>query len=277
MGQTIITHFIEGTPKGIQSLQLSNKTIMGFVIPRADTKKAKDLLSELLDTPCLYLLLDDDNEGVKPKVYIGQTDDFFSRIYSHNQTKQFWTKALVFTSQAGTLNKADILFLEYLAIQKAREANVFDTKENKQVPRQPKLQRHIIDTLNDFFGDVQFIMSFIGYSVFRVAGEATDSLKLFYTKGRQSDAKGFYDENGFTVLKGSILSKETSPSFAWSEKRNKMIQEYVREENEVLILKDDYLFSSPSTAAEFCIGSSTNGWTAWKNKDGKTLDEEYRQ
>jgi hypothetical protein len=36
-------------------------------------------------------------------------------------------------------------------------------------------------------------------------------------------------------------------------------------------------FSSPSTAADFCIGSSNNGWIVWKDKDGQTLDEVYRK
>lgn len=42
-----------------------------------------------------------------------------------------------------------------------------------------------------------------------------------------------------------------------------------------IILKKDYTFSSPSTAADFCIGSSNNGWLVWKNK--RTLDEVFRR
>ncbi len=30
-------------------------------------------------------------------------------------------------------------------------------------------------------------------------------------------------------------------------------------------------------AADFCIGSSNNGWIVWKDKDGQTLDEVYRK
>ena len=33
----------------------------------------------------------------------------------------------------------------------------------------------------------------------------------------------------------------------------------------------------PSTAADFCIGSSNNGWLVWKDKDGQTLDAVYRK
>ena len=36
-------------------------------------------------------------------------------------------------------------------------------------------------------------------------------------------------------------------------------------------------FTSPSSAAMFALGSSTNGWVEWKDKDGKTLDELYRK
>ena len=44
-----------------------------------------------------------------------------------------------------------------------------------------------------------------------------------------------------------------------------------------LVLDSDKTFSSSSTAAEFCKGSSNNGWPKWKNKDGQTLDAVYRK
>jgi hypothetical protein len=45
----------------------------------------------------------------------------------------------------------------------------------------------------------------------------------------------------------------------------------------LLVLTSDKTFSSPSTAADFCIGSSNNGWLVWKDKDGNTLDSVYRK
>ena len=36
-------------------------------------------------------------------------------------------------------------------------------------------------------------------------------------------------------------------------------------------------FSSPSAAACFVLGASTNGWTEWKDKSGRTLDELFRR
>ena len=135
-----------------------------------------------------------------------QTDDFLDRVYEHNQKKNFWDKAIVFISQAGTLNKADVLYLEYLGINHTREIANYNIEENKQNPKQPKLQRHTIDTLNDFFDDVKFITEFAGYTIFKSSNNVNDKHEIFYTKGRKSNAKGFYNENGFTVLKGSIIA-----------------------------------------------------------------------
>tara|TARA_B100000614_G_scaffold231288_1_gene225161 strand:+ start:449 stop:604 length:156 start_codon:yes stop_codon:yes gene_type:complete len=40
---------------------------------------------------------------------------------------------------------------------------------------------------------------------------------------------------------------------------------------------EDYIFSSCSTAAAIILGRNTNGWSKWRNKEGKSLDEVYRK
>ena len=42
-------------------------------------------------------------------------------------------------------------------------------------------------------------------------------------------------------------------------------------------MNSDKTFSSPSSVADFCIGSSNNGWIVWKDKNGNTLDSVYRK
>ncbi len=279
MGKTIITHFLEGTPKGIQSVQISNKTIMGFVIPRADLKKAQEI-DELIGSPSLYILIGESNNA-EPQAYIGQTDDFFARIIDHNQKKDFWNKALVFISQT-ILNKAEVLYLEYVALQYAKENGTYTLNENKQNPKEPKLQRHVKDTLNDFFIDIRFITEFLNYPLFKTSEQNNHkiaNIDYFYT-ARNSRSKGFYDENGFTVVKGSIISQKETPSFKNKnslEKRHQLIEQIVDKTEREWRLKVDYTFTSPSAAAIFCIGSNSNGWVEWKNSDGKTLDEIYRK
>ncbi len=274
MGKTITTHLIEGTPKGVQNIQISNRNIKAFVIPRADLKKAQKL-EELQGAPCLYILLEDSDQ-LKKRAYIGQTDDFLERVYQHNKNKNFWDKALVFISQAGTLNKADILYLEYIALNHAKEKGVYNIDENKQNPKEPKLQRHTKDTLDEFFEQVIFITNFRGIDIFKSEEQNDEEKELFYISSRKSDVKGFYNEDGFTIMKGSVLASTAVNSFIHKEKRRKFIDEFCEQINNDFVLKVDYTFNSPSTASSYCIGSNTNGWDIWKNSDGKTLDEIFR-
>ena len=122
---------------------------------------------------------------------------------------------------------------------------------------------------------IKFLASFIGCSIFEVSQPRAEH--IFYTKGRGCDAKGFYSSNGFTVLKGSVIAKTTVPSLKWSDKRNSLVNEYAAIEDDKLVMTSDKTFASPSTAADFCIGSSNNGWLVWKDKDGNTLDSVYRK
>ena len=56
-----------------------------------------------------------------------------------------------------------------------------------------------------------------------------------------------------------------------------MVQDYTTEKEDKLIMTSDKTFSSPSTAADFCLGRSANGWIEWKDIDGNTLDSVYRK
>ena len=162
-----------------------------------------------------------------------------------------------------------------VAIAEAKKANAFVLSDNKQTPKAPNLPEYQQDSMDEFFEDVKFLASFIGCNIFEVSQPKAEH--LFYTKGRGCEAKGFYSSNGFTVLKGSVIAKTMVPSFNWKEKRESMLHEYASIENDELVMTSDKTFPSPSAAADFCIGSSNNGWLVWKDKEGNTLDSVYRK
>ena len=94
-----------------------------------------------------------------------------------------------------------------------------------------------------------------------------------YLKGRkgQVDAVAEYqcDSSELIVLKGSKISS----TVAGGKFRSSRSVEKQRNEDSVrdnLVVKDIH-FKSPSSAANFVNGSSTNGLIAWKTEDGKTL------
>lgn len=272
MGKTVTTYLIDGNPKGIQYAFISNKICQMFVVPRSNLSYLNT--QEKLQKPAFYILLGE-NEAIKPQAYIGETENFRERVKDHDNKKPFWQKALIFVSKDADMTKADVQYLEYRAIVEAKKANTFVLSDNKQTPKSPNLPEYQKDSMNEFFEDVKFLASFMGCNIFEVSQPKAEH--LFYCKGRDCDAVGFYSSEGFTVLKGSIIAQTMTPSFNWKEKREAMLKAYTESEGGKNVLTSDKIFSSPSTAADFCVGRSCNGWTTWKDKDDNTLDSVYRK
>lgn len=272
MGKTVTTYLIDGDPKGTQYSFISNKICQMFVVPRSNLSYLNE--QEKLQKPAFYILIGEDEE-TKPQAYIGETENFKERVKDHDNKKAFWQKALIFVSKDEDMTKADVQYLEYKAIAEAKKANTFVLNENKQTPKAPNLPEHQRDAMNEFFEDIKFLASFMGCNIFDITQPKEEH--LFYIKTKKCDAKGFYNSTGFTVLAGSILANKCAPSFKWKEKREKTIREYANLENDNWVMNSDKTFSSPSTAADFCIGSSNNGWLVWRDKEGNTLDSVYRK
>lgn len=272
MGKTVTTYLIDADPKGTQYVFISNKICQMYVIPRSHLSILNERIE--LQTPAFYILLGEDEE-TKPKAYIGETENFRERVRDHDSKKTFWQKALLFISKDAAMTKADVQYLEHKAIAEAKVSNSFVLNENKQTPKAPNLPEYRKDDMDEFFEDIKFLTSFIGCGIFDIAKPKEEH--LFFTKGRGCDAKGFYHSKGFTVLKGSKIVSSSSPSFKWKNKREKMLSEYTHSSKGKLELSSNTTFNSPSTAADFCIGSSNNGWLVWKDKDGNTLNSVYRK
>lgn len=99
-------------------------------------------------------------------------------------------------------------------------------------------------------------------------------MKVFINSIRNNiKAIGEFNKNTreLIVCKNSVVSSK----IAYSEKfRGAKSVEKQRKgiiKNNILI--EDVKFKSPSTAANFVTGRSTNGLITWKNKDGKTIKE----
>jgi len=272
MGKTVTTYLIDGDPKGTQYAFISNKICQMFVVPRSNLSYLNT--QEKLQKPAFYILLGED-EATKPQAYIGETENFRERVKDHDSKKSFWQKALIFVSKDADMTKADVQYLEHKAIAEAKKTNAFVLSDNKQTPKAPNLPEYQQDSMDEFFEDVKFLASFIGCNIFEISHPKTEH--IFYTKGRGCDAKGFYSSNGFTVLKGSIIAPTTTSSFSWIDKRNSIIKDYTTTNGNIITMTTNKTFSSPSTAASFCLGRSSNGWIEWKDKDGRILDAVHRK
>lgn len=275
MGKTVTTYLIDGDPQGTQYAFISNKICQMFVVPRSNLSYLKR--QEKLQKPAFYILVGESDEG-KPKAYIGETENFRERVKDHDNKKLFWQKALIFVSKDEDMTKSDVQYLEHRAVEKAMQAKTYQLDENKQTPKCPNLPEYQRDTMNEFFEDISFLAAFSGCNIFEQI-EIKQEEQLFFLKGKNCDAKGIYHSSGFTVLKGSIVSKTMRDSYQSKEQRLKTLSELalLSESAESYTLHSDLTFSSPSGAAAFCLGRSSNGWTSWLNGEGRSLDEEFRR
>lgn len=93
---------------------------------------------------------------------------------------------------------------------------------------------------------------------------------------RNASAQGLFNptDQSLTVLTGSKINPthldKISP--AGRKKRDILFAQYTELINGERIVKEDVCFASPSGAAQFCVGGSSNGWSQWKDEDGKELD-----
>ena len=96
-------------------------------------------------------------------------------------------------------------------------------------------------------------------------------MELFLQTKTGVKATGDYDpiSKTLTVKKGSNVSLDvhTTGKFRSANSVKKYRELYC----DGTVTKEDVVFKSASTAANFVTGCSTNGLVAWKNKAGETL------
>jgi hypothetical protein len=273
--RTITTYLIHGNPNGLKTIFMSNKTCKALVIPRTEFLKLKDRPETY--RPAVYFLINQDEN----QIYVGESETFYERLKNHAISKEFWNIAIAFFSQNNDLTKADVKYLEHLALEEIGAIGNIKLEENKQKSVKPNLPEHQEATINEFFIDVKFITEFLGYDYFTKV-EISNKTEIFYCKRSGTNAKGIYEDGKFTILKGSIILKDTKDGNRTSNKFKDMRNDLIKNHAKIIDgkfaeLTQDITFNSPSTASSFVIGYSSNGWIDWKNADNKTMDEIIRE
>jgi hypothetical protein len=127
----------DGDPDGLRIVDKSNWIGKALVFPRALLPQVK-ARPELAQTG-VYLLLGPRPDGEGDMLYVGEGDPIRPRLESHYAQKDFWTRAIGFTTTtAGQLNKAHVLFLESRLIALARAAKRMPL-DNANQPAEPTL------------------------------------------------------------------------------------------------------------------------------------------
>jgi len=274
-GKTIRIFLIDGDPNGRLSCELSNWTGKAYKIPRIKIKECTDR-EDLISTG-VYLLFGKDDDG-KDLVYIGEAETILKRLNQHLNQKDFWNEAIVFISKDENLNKAHIKYLENRLHELAKTANRYKI-ENYITPTQSAISEPDQAEMEEFLENIKMLVNTLGHKVFEEKRDFRPRYKkeTFYLQAaRGADAKGEPTSDGFVVFKGSKAAGSTVPSITQNfiNLRNKLIdEEAIVKNNHSFEFVDDFIFSSPSTAASIVLGRNANGLTEWKLKNGKTLKE----
>lgn len=274
-GKTIKIFLIDGDPNGRMSCELSNWTGKAYKIPRIKIKDCSD--RDDLGSTGVYLLFGKD-EDEKDQVYIGEAETILKRLSQQLTQKDFWNETIVFVSKDENLNKAHIKYLENRLHDIATVANRYKI-ENAIIPTQSSISESDRAEMEEFIDNIKLLVNTLGHKVFDEKRDFKPKQKqqtFFLKAARGADAQGEPTSDGFVVFKGSKAAGSTvasiTPSFLIL--RQKLIKEGVLvDKGEYFEFPDDYIFSSPSTAACMVLGRNANGLTEWKLKEGKSLKE----
>lgn len=274
-GKTIKIFLIEGDPNGRMSCEISNWSGKAYKIPRIKIKDCTD--REDLTNTGVYLLFGKDDDG-KDQVYIGEAESILKRLNQQLNSKDFWNEAIIFISKDENLNKAHIKYLENRLHDIAKTANRYRI-DNSIIPTQSSISEPDRAEMEEFIQYIKLLVNTLGHKVFDEKREFKPKQKqttFFIKAARGADGQGEPTSDGFVVLKGSKAAGSTVPSMTsnFITLRKKLINEGVLLDRiEHLEFSEDYIFSSPSTAAAIVLGRNANGLTEWKQKNNITLKE----
>jgi hypothetical protein len=293
-GKSINLFLMDGDANGMIKCTLANWIGIAYRIPRTSLDKCKTR-TDLKQTGVYFLFGVSDTTG-KPVVYVGQAgnrkngEGILNRLLEHkrNPKEDYWTEAVVFTTSNNSFGPTEISYLENRFCNLAVAAKRYEVK-NGNDPSLGNITEEKESELEDFIEYAELIMGTLGHKVFIPytspavtavpapdTGAALDDdepeMYLSRTIKKSSitvKATGRQTSEGFVVLRGSIISPDDDNTIPPGVKKLRQASQIDSDH----VLQEDVLLGSPSSAAMFVIGKSSNGWTAWKTSDGKTLHD----
>ena len=277
--KTIETFLPTGDATEVSETRITTESIKVVFVDRAQVELQKDRL----DFIGCYILSGQDEDG-EPSVYVGETENLFSRLLSHKKSKEFWTGAYTIQNTSGTFDKAHLTFLEQLMIEEAQSSERYRLI-NGNAGKVTTITESKKSECLQFFETIKTLFKTLGFNVFVPVVTKSQLIKeeRFYFKHKEGlwDTVGIYSNEKFTVLKGSktrvkpTKHKEDSRVLRF---RDRLIEEGIIEEkdNEMFFVKN-YTFNSPSTASNVVSLRSNNGWKVWRNDKNQNLNQLFRK
>lgn len=267
----------DGDPDGLRVVERSNWIGKALIFPRALLPTVKK--REELGQTGVYLLLGPRTDGEGEMLYVGEGDPIRPRLESHHAQKDFWSRAVCFVAAGAQLNKAHVQYLEANLVRLAKAAKRLPL-DNGNAPAEPTLSEADRADMQVFLHHMLGMLPVLGVQAFeQAAPAAAPAAPPLTLQGKGVVASGYEATQGFVVKIGSQAVADTVPSMqqhvrGMYELRQELIGNGVlapAAEGAGYRFTQDYVFTSPSTAAAVVLGRSANGRIEWKDGQGRTL------
>lgn len=296
-GKNFNLFLMDGEVTGRIKCTLANWTGIAYKIPRSYLDRCKERTD--LKQSGVYFLFGK-NDADEEAVYIGQAgirkngEGVLFRVAEHLKEEFYFTDAIMLTTQNNSFGPTEISYLENRFTKMAIDTDRYKVRNGNE-PNQGNVTEEKESELEDFVEYSKMVLGVLGYKVFvplvkpvstaslQTESNEDDELELYiYRRSRKSnktiEAKCIRTSEGFVVLAGSQIEENDAKAVP---EAIKTLREKCRKNKEIIDSKltKNYLFQSPSYAASFVIGMTTNGRTSWKTKEGvtlKTLEEENK-
>lgn len=275
-GRTLKLYLADGTPSGVITAELGVSSVRAAVASR--TALPELIRREEATRTGVYLLVgpDPDLPG-RQLVYVGEGDQVKSRLAYHDadETKEFFTRAVLIVSKDENLTKAHGRYLESRIIAAIRGAGRAKLVNGTEPPFKGLPEPEIAD-MERVLDEIEILLPVLGFDVLQptIGDQASAAGALSHTPTFVAEirkAKGHAVERGgeFVVLAGSTALRRESDAIPQSVKdaRKALIEAGVLvadADNDLYRFAQDASFGSPSGASAAIAGRADNGRTTWR-------------
>ncbi|WP_394825682.1 GIY-YIG nuclease family protein [Pendulispora albinea] len=282
LGRSIRIYLDQGEVSGIRYAEVMGRTEQALLCPRHRVSELAERWESVVCRPGAYFLFGADRPSAR-EVYIGESEDILKRIKRHVIDEDFWHEAVLITNKDGNFTKSHFKYLESRLVGRAKEVNRYSV-ENDNHPAPAALSRPDVDAVEELFLQVPLLLGVLGHRVLDAIAQVAPAPGYpfeFFCKVKDARATGRVTDEGFVVLKGSTALKGTTETMTpgyIAFKQELIASGKLADRGELLLFREDILFTSPSAAAAVVYGNNANGRVLWKTEDNRTLKQiEERQ
>ncbi|WP_437872573.1 GIY-YIG nuclease family protein [Sorangium sp. So ce363] len=271
----------------MRTAEVGNWTGLALVCPRTDLARLA-LRPEVRKTGIYILVGPSETATSGMSVYVGEGDEVWSRLTSHDSNKDFWTHVVMFVSKDENLTKAHVRWLEAALvreIRKAKRAEVYNGNE----PTGGKLPEADTADMETYFDNVRLLLPTLGVSVFTAdvapKPDPTGDTNEIVLELRWEDARAecVVRDGQFVIRQGSsarVREVESLGDGARALRKNLRDAGVLVPANgnpNLFRFTQEYAFDSPSGAASVVSGTGLNGRVAWKVKNEGISYKEWQE